>query len=291
MKFSKRMRYVLLAATIAAGTGGVAIAQNAATYDPAQLPATTGKVAQYSLTPRGDVDGLILQDGTEVHFPPHLGTQLVFVAKPGDSVTIHGLKARNVAMVMAMQVTNDATSKSVTDAGPAGGPPPRDDRGPGPAGPGREGPGPMARGPGQDGPGREGPGREGPGRGGPGREGPVIKAQGVIKAQLHGPRGDLNGVLLQDGTIVRLPPPEAQSREAALAVGKTIFVSGGGSESDLGKVVAARTIGTSEQDATSMMPRRDGRGAVADPAAAPPVPADGAPVAPDAAPATAPVSR
>ncbi|MGI4799482.1 MAG: hypothetical protein ACRYG8_36690 [Janthinobacterium lividum] len=283
MKFPKRMRYVLLAATIAAGTGGVAIAQNAATYDPAQLPATTGKVAQYSLTPRGDVDGLILQDGTEVHFPPHLGTQLVFVAKPGDSVTIHGLKARNVPMVMAMQVTNDATSKSVTDAGPAGGPPPREDRGPGPErGRGPGGPGPVAGGPpglGQPGMDR-GPDGRGPDARGLDRDGTVLTAQGVIKAQLHGPRGDLNGVLLQDGTIVRLPPPEAQSREAALAVGKTIFVSGGGNESALGKVVAARTIGTSEQDATSTMPRRDGRGPqvggpdagpapAADPAAAP----------------------
>lgn len=264
MKFPKRMRYVLLAATIAAGTGGVAIAQNAATYDPAQLPATTGKVAQYSLTPRGDVDGLILQDGTEVHFPPHLGTQLVFVAKPGDSVTIHGLKARNVAMVMAMQVTNDGTSKSVTDAGPAGGPPPREERGPG-RGPG--GPGPVAGGPPGMGHGPEG---RGPDARGLGRDGPVLTAQGVIKAQLHGPRGDLNGVLLQDGTIVRLPPPEAQSREAALAVGKTIFVSGGGTESALGKVVAARMIGTSEQDATAMMPGRDGRGPqVGEPVAAP----------------------
>lgn len=278
MKFPKRMRYVLLAATIAAGTGGVAIAQNAATYDPAQLPATTGKVAQYSLTPRGDVDGLILQDGTEVHFPPHLGTQLVFVAKPGDSVTIHGLKARNVAMVMAMQVTNDATSKSVTDAGPAGGPPPHEERGPGPNGPGRGpgGPGPVAGGP----PGMDrGPEGRGPDARGPGREGPVLTAQGVIKAQLHGPRGDLNGVLLQDGTIVRLPPPEAQSREAALAVGKTIFVSGGGNESALGKVVAARMIGTSEQDATSMMPRRDGRGPQAGGADAGRAPAAAAPAA------------
>ena len=266
MKFSKRMRYVLLAATIAAGTGGVAIAQNAATYDPAQLPATTGKVAQYSLTPRGDVDGLILQDGTEVHFPPHLGTQLVFVAKPGDSVTIHGLKARNVPMVMAMQITNDGTSKSVTDAGRAGGPPPREERGPDPErGRGPGGPGPVAGGPpGMGQPGMDrGPDGRGPDARGRERDGAVLTAQGVIKAQLHGPRGDLNGVLLQDGTIVRLPPPEAQSREAALAVGKTIFVSGGGNESALGKVVAARTIGTSEQDATSMMPRRDGRGAQA----------------------------
>lgn len=264
MKFPKRLRYVLLAATIAAGTGGVAIAQNAqnaATYDPAQLPAMTGKVAQYSLTPRGDVDGLILQDGTEVHFPPHLGTELVFIAKPGDSVTIHGLKARNVAMVMAMQVTNDATSKSVTDTGPAGGPPPRGDRGPGANGP------EHGRGPGVPGMGH-GPEMRGPDARGPDRDGPVIKAQGVIKEQLHGPRGDLNGVLLQDGTIVRLPPPEAQSREAALAVGKTIFASGGGSESALGKVVAARMIGTSEQDATSIMPRREGRGPGAEAGAA-----------------------
>ena len=251
MKFPKRARSMLLAATIVAGAGGVAIAQNVATYDPAQLPATTGKVAQYSLTPRGDVDGLILQDGTEVHFPPHLGTQLVFVAKPGDSVTIHGLKARNVAMVMAMQVTNDTTSKSVTDAGPAGGPPPREERGPREdRGPGANGP-ERGRGPGGPGPvvaGQPGMGQPGMDRGpegrGPDRDGPVITAQGVIKAQLHGPRGDLNGVLLQDGTIVRLPPPEAQSREAALAVGQTIFVRGGGNESALGKVVAARMIGT-----------------------------------------------
>ena len=53
------------------------MAQNAASYDPGQLPPIEGKVAEYSLTPRGDVDGLILADGTEVHLPPHLGTQLV----------------------------------------------------------------------------------------------------------------------------------------------------------------------------------------------------------------------
>ena len=250
MNIPKRMRYALLAATLAATTGGIAVAQSAATYDPAQLPATKGKVAQYSLTPRGDVDGLILDDGTEIHFPPHLGTQLVFLVKPGDSVTVNGLKARNVPMVMALQITNDATSKSVVDSGPpAGGPPPRE-HGPGPAGPGRPG--------------------------GPGPMGQTLEAQGVVKAQLHGPRGDLNGVLLQDGTIVRLPPPEAQRREAALAVGKTVFVQGDGLASPLGRVVAARTIGTSAQDATALPmppPPRDRRGpALAGPGAPPPPP-------------------
>ena len=258
MTIPKRMRYALLAATIAAGTGGIALAQNAATYDPAQLPATKGTVAQYSLTPRGDVDGLILADGTEVHFPPHLGTPLVFVVKPGDAVTINGLRARNVPMVMAMQITNDATNKSVVDAGPAEGRPPPADAGAGPAGPGPGGPG-------RPGPGFAGPG-PGPGRGpgpGPGPMGQPLVAQGVVKMQLHGPRGDLNGVLLQDGTIVRLPPPEAQSREAALAVGKTVYVQGDGIESPLGRVVAARSIGTTAQDATALPkppPPRDRHG-------------------------------
>ena len=59
-----KTRYMLLAATLFAGGIGAAIAQSTATYDPAQLPAIQGKVAEYSLTPRGDVDGLILADGT-----------------------------------------------------------------------------------------------------------------------------------------------------------------------------------------------------------------------------------
>ena len=129
---SNRLRHALLAATIIFGAAGVAAAQNTTTYDPAQLPATKGRVAQYSLTPRGDVDGLILEDGTQVHLPPHLGAQLVFAVKPGDAVTVRGLRARAVPIVQAMQVTNDATSQSVTDSGPRPG-------GPG-GGPGLRGP-------------------------------------------------------------------------------------------------------------------------------------------------------
>src|SRR5215207_1763361 len=70
----------------------VACAQTTPLYDPAQLPEVKGTVQAYSLTPRGDVDGLILNDGTEVHFPPHMSAQLVFAVKPGDAVTVHGLR-------------------------------------------------------------------------------------------------------------------------------------------------------------------------------------------------------
>ena len=235
---SNRLRAALLATTLAVGAAGAALAQQASTYDPAQLPAIKGSVAEYSLTPRGDVDGLILKDGTEIHLPPHLGAQLVFVAKPGDAVTIHGLRAREVAMVQAMQVTNDATGQSVTDAGPVDGP--------------REG---------RDGP-KGRPGAEhGPGHG-PGREmrGTPMDAQGAVKQLLHGPRGEVNGVLLADGTIVRMPPPEAQRLQAQLAVGQAVFVRGDGMSSALGRVVGAREFGPDAQHLTALQVPHGGPG-------------------------------
>ena len=218
---TKRLRLALLGATLIAGAAGAAaVAQTAPTYDPVQLPATKGRVAQYSLTPRGDVDGLILDDGTEIHLPPHLGTQVVHAVKPGDQVTVRGLRAREVPMVQAMQVTNDATSQSVTDAGPAGGP-----HGPhGPGGPGRHAD--AARQP--------------------------LEAQGVIKAQLHGPRGNLNGVLLADGTIARMPPPEARRLAPTLAVGQSVFVRGEGVANGLGRVIGVRAIGPNPQQLTEI---------------------------------------
>jgi hypothetical protein len=93
-------------------------------YDLQQLPATEGTVSRYTLTPRGDVDGLILTDGTEVHFPPHLSTQLVYAIKPGDSVRVRGLRALSAPLVAAISITNDASGQTVLDNGPGGGPGP-----------------------------------------------------------------------------------------------------------------------------------------------------------------------
>lgn len=89
-------------------------------FDTAQLPQSRGVVARYTLGPRGEVDGLILQDGTQVQLPPHLGSELVFAARPGEAVTVRGLRAIGVPLVAAVSVRNDATGAEVVDAG--GGP-------------------------------------------------------------------------------------------------------------------------------------------------------------------------
>ncbi len=86
-------------------------------FDPAQLPEFKGKVAQYTLSPHGEVDGLILADGTEVQVSPHLSSALVFSIKPGDEVSIRGLRARAVPMVAAVTLTNVASGAVVGGGG------------------------------------------------------------------------------------------------------------------------------------------------------------------------------
>jgi len=118
---TKRIRFLLgtLLATTMIGAGAATYAQNMGPmWDPAQLPETRGTVKQYTLTPRGDVDGLILNDGTEVKVPPHLTGQIVFAVRPNDEVSIRGLRARAIRLIDAASITNVATGKTVVDNGP-----------------------------------------------------------------------------------------------------------------------------------------------------------------------------
>ncbi len=228
----------LLIATAAAGTlaGGV-LAQTPATrtapppvaaplapaqpaFDLSQLPATRGTVKYFTLTPRGDVDGFILADGTQVHVPPHLSTQLVAAVRLGDAVTVRGLRAAAVPMVAALSVTGDASGQTVVDMGPPGGP----GHGPGGRPPGAPPPPPPPGGP---------------------AAGPPSEVSGKILAVLHGPRGEANGAMLEDGTVLRLPPPEAARLTATLASGQVVVAQVPGIANNLGRMVDVRAIGPS----------------------------------------------
>lgn len=221
----------LFAATLIAGIGAGSIAALAQTspYDAAQLPQTKGKVAQYLLNPMGMVDGLLLADGTEVQTSPRASTELVFAVRPGDAVTIHGLKARATPMVAAASVTNDATGATVQI-----GAEPRM----------RE-----ARMGGEHGKMHD---RHMGGQMGGMMELTQLDVTGVVKAVLHTPRGDAGGVVLADGTQIRLPPPEAKRLGDQLAVGKSIAVKGPGSKTLLGTVLIARQIGPDAQHLTDV---------------------------------------
>src|SRR6202163_2544703 len=111
-----------LALLVGMAITSVALAVPVNSRDAEQLPETKGTVRQYTLTPRGDVDGFILTDGTEVKVPKHLSAQLVYAVRPGDAVTVRGLKAKALPLVDAASVTNDKSGATVVDNGPPDGP-------------------------------------------------------------------------------------------------------------------------------------------------------------------------
>jgi hypothetical protein len=192
-------------------------AVDAPTYDPEQLPAMRGEVRQFTLTGRGEIDGLILSDGTEVKTPPHLSSEIAYSIKPGDKVVIHGLRAAALPLVRAVSITNVANRSTVIDNGPEG--------------PGR---------------GRPPPPRDFRTGGGPQELRPNAgQVSGHVRMSLHGPDGDVNGALLDDGTMLRLPPPEAYRFANLLQPGQLVYVSGATMASPLGKVVDVEAIGAS----------------------------------------------
>jgi hypothetical protein len=79
----------------------------------------------------------------------------------------------------------------------------------------------------------------------------AASVEGKVQTPLYGPAGDLNGVILEDGTIIRLPPPAAYQVASLLAPGQTIAVQGWEVNTAFGSVVDAQAIGASP---TQMMP-------------------------------------
>lgn len=214
-----RWNSALLVGCAAIALSAGAPAQNSSSpaplYDPRQLPAEQGQVQQFTLTPRGDIDGLILTDGTEVKTPPHLSTEIAYSIKPGDTVTIHGLHAVALPLVQAVSISDEATGRTVVDDGP---PPPRG----GPA---------LSAEPGL-----------------------ASELQGRVRMALHGPRGEVNGALLADGTVLRLPPPQAERFATLLQPGQTVVAQGSEYANALGKIFEASQLGPSRDQLSAVEP-------------------------------------
>lgn len=86
--------------------------------DPAQLPIVSGTVERFLCNPHGELDGLILRDGTEVHFPPHLSEAVRAALQPGAAVKVQGLRPRSASMLAAVQLTASESQRVIVDEGP-----------------------------------------------------------------------------------------------------------------------------------------------------------------------------
>jgi len=189
-------------------------------HDLQQLQETRGIVQRFTLTPRGDLDGFVLTDGTDVHVPPHLSTQLAAAVRPGDSVSVRGYRSAAVPLVVATAVNDPVTNQTVADQGP---PPPG--FGPPPLPPGV-----------------------------PASSAQQTSLNGRVQTSLYGPAGDLNGAVLEDGTIVRVSPSTACQLTSVLAPGQPVAVQGWGLNTAYGRVVGAQAIGLASGQSTPAVP-------------------------------------
>lgn len=80
------------------------------------------------------------------------------------------------------------------------------------------------------------------------REHPKVKHEpmttdGTVRMSLFGPKGELRGALLSDGTILRVGPKEAQHFAALLAPGAKLAARGDGLQTKHGRVIHVMAIG------------------------------------------------
>jgi hypothetical protein len=168
-----------------------------------------GTVAQYLMNPSGEVDGLLLEDDTVVRFPPHLGAQLVDIAKPSDIVTVTGWSSVPRTL-RAQTITNDANQRSVADAPPS---------------PGARPPAPPADASQQS-----------------------MSVSGVVRVVTHAPRGEIDGAVLRDGTIVHVPPHAGAALATLLVEGASLAATGFGVTNGYGTSLEATAIGPTPRD-------------------------------------------
>jgi hypothetical protein len=170
-----------------------------------QVTSVRGTVSQYMMNPDGLVDGVLLSDATIVRFPPHMSQQLVQTVKPQDLVSVDGC-IECQGTIHATTITNPASQQSVVDIPPSPQNPP--------PGSGQEARQPMS-------------------------------ATGTIKVLTHAARGEIDGAVLDNGTIVHFPPPVGTQFANLFQVGAPLAAVGYGTINTYGRSLEATSIGPS----------------------------------------------
>lgn len=166
--------------------------------DPDCLPETRGVVDRFLMNPHGKLDGLILRGARQVHFRPHMSAWAARHIKVGDRIRIRGIKPRGVDMISAVSLTA-SDGRTLIDDGPQHS---------GPSGPEK-----LSRAP------------------------VPMEVQGVVTLSLHGPKGELRGAVLDDGTSLRVPPHAGEALREYLTPGASICAWGRGIRNRFGRVV------------------------------------------------------
>lgn len=157
-----------------------------------------GVVERFTTAKKGEVDGCLLDDGTWVHWPPHLAEQVApFLAK-GDRIRVTGrteIDKKGETKFEAETIINLRSNRSVfiDDDGPKG---PNGRKGE----KGRKGRRPLT--------------------------GEATVLRGVVARFTTAPKGETDGFVMDDGTWVHWPPHLQDRVKEAFSKGDRVRVAG-----------------------------------------------------------------
>lgn len=166
--------------------------------------AAQGTVDRFILDPRGEVEGLLLTDGTHLYVTSRAEDQLVSAFKPGDLVRVYGRLSAEERLVQADVVANMSTGTTFTVPMRLDLPMQEQHR--------------LSM--------------------------TEMSAAGTVRAFLYHPlKKIIHGMLLSDETQVRFPPDASQKLRRSFHIGDKLTVRGNGTTNRYGRAVEALAIG------------------------------------------------
>jgi hypothetical protein len=176
-------------------------------FDPTQLPSFTGTVERYLINPRGETDALLFREGPQIVFPPEFGEVVRHAVPAGRPIIVWGIRARNAPVITMLAFAPNAEASPVV----------------------------VERfywrllgSAAND-------------------QAERMTVSGTVKAPYFQPQGDVTGAILEDGTVITVPPGTAEKLRDLLKPGAKITVEGRGVQTENGRALAAERIGESAE--------------------------------------------
>jgi hypothetical protein len=174
-----------------------------------QMPHVTSSVERFLVNPDGDADGMILLNGVEVYFAPYLSDEVLMAIHVGDRITVYGDLPMAEPLIVAA-IIEAANGFRIEDSGA-----------------------PLLSIERANGHKEHARSR--------------LEVEALVRRTLHGPTGELRGLLLDDGTTVALPVHGGEDLGELLSPASWVTVRGAGLVTEMGTAIEADEIGQSAQ--------------------------------------------
>lgn len=170
-------------------------------FDPTQLPSFTGTVERYLPNPRGQTDALLFREGPQVVFPPEVAEAVRRVAPRGQTLVVWGIRARKAPVITMLAFARPGDSTPTVVERPY-----------------------WRR-----------------SLGDPQARMTRLAISGKVMQPYYSPQGEVVGAILEDGTVVMVPPRAAERLADLLAPGASLAAEGQGvAEGDRRALMAER---------------------------------------------------